>query len=185
MTPYAIASRNWRSRAPSLSLNRGWTHALCTPRARGRCRSARWTDECKKKEKVCRIVSAHSHGRTGDRSCVRAASSKCSGQALYISMIMGHNMRPTAHDSPPEQDVDPGYNRKVHVCLDLVRYVGPETSPHDNVPAPPVSFFKRFPDARRDRCEHLPAVSSIHVDVAGGCTNPPQSMRTIETEGSG
>lgn len=72
---------------------------------------------------------------------------------IYLSIYV--NEKQPIHDPPPEQDVDPGDNRKVHVSLDLVRYVGPETSPHDNVPAPPVRFLKRFPNARGDCCEHL------------------------------
>lgn len=77
-------------------------------------------------------------------------------------------MKLTTHDPPPEQNVDPGDNRKVHVCLDLVRHVGPKTSPHDNVPAPPVRFFKRFPNARSDCCEHLLVVLSMTMSQSLG-----------------
>ena len=57
--------------------------------------------------------------------------------------------------SPPEQNVDSGHHREVHICLYLVRHVGPETSTHHHVPAPPVRLLKCFADARSDRCEHL------------------------------
>lgn len=70
-------------------------------------------------------------------------------------------------NSPPEQNVDPRHNREVHICFDLVRHVGPKTSPHNDVPAPPVGFLERFADARRDRCEYLfPRDSSARVAVA-------------------
>lgn len=60
-----------------------------------------------------------------------------------------------AYDPPPQQNVHPRYDRKVHVRLDLVGHVRPETSPNDDVPAPTVRFLESFADARGDCCEHL------------------------------
>lgn len=81
------------------------------------------------------------------------------GRAIYF--------RRDVRSSPPEQNVDAGDHREVHICFDLVRHVGPETSPHDHVPSPPVRLLKRFADARSDCCEYLFVLFSPTVPDCG------------------
>lgn len=137
---------------------------LCVPRARGSCRSTRWANKIDYTITQTNQRLQYSHDSDKPFSCKCRIKQMLGTSKIHRQCTTDGTRNETdwgTHDPPPEQDVDPGDNRKVHVCLDFVRHVGPETSPHDNVPAPPVGFFKRFPDARSDRCEHLVVVPSM------------------------